>query len=260
MTSTMTLVDRLAVGVLLLAAWQGASMLAGEYWVSPPVATLQKVWKGIADGSLLFHGAYTTGAAVLGFLLGTVPGVVLPLLLRRRALLRRVLDPFLVAGYGLPKLALAPLFILWFGIGIESKVVLVASVVFFLVFFNTTAGVKSVEVRMIQMARVVGADDWKLSRHVIWPSVVPHVFAGIRIATPYAVGGVVISELISSNRGLGYLVQLGAMNFSTADVFAAVAVITVVTGLSSWVVDAIEARVLRWRPRTTVGSMSAADH
>jgi len=252
--------DRVAVGLLLLAAWQLASYVAGAYWVSPPLATLQKIVGGVTSGDYFFHGAFTLGAALLGFVIGAVPGVLLPMLLRRRRVLRRILDPFLVAGYGLPKLALAPLFILWFGIGIESKVALVARVVFFLVFFNTLSGVESVDTRILQMARVAGAGDWQISQHVIWPSVVPHVFAGIRIATPYAIGGVVISELISSNRGLGYLVQLGAMNFSTPHVFGAIVAITVMTGVSSWVVDALEGYYLRWRPADAGASSPAAEH
>ncbi|MGO4395123.1 ABC transporter permease [Variovorax sp. M-6] len=241
--------DRAAVGLLLLAAWQLASLAAGDYWFSSPLTTWRTVMAGLQSGELVRHSAYTLGAAALGFAIGGVPGVWLPMLLRRSPRLRRILDPFMVAGYGLPKLALAPLFVLWFGIGAEAKVVLVASVVFFLLFFSTTAGVQAIEPRMIQMARVAGATNAQILRKIVWPSVLPHVFNGIRIATPYAIGGVVISELISSNRGLGYLVQLGATNFSAPDIFAAVATITVVTGAASWVVGLAEHRASRWRGR-----------
>ena len=244
--------DRIAVGVGLLALWQLASMVYGAYWLSPPHTTLIRLLKGLATGEYAFHAAYTGGAALAGFVLGGVPGVVLPLLLRRMPLVRRILDPFLVAAYGLPKLALAPLFILWLGIGIEAKVVLVASVVFFLVFFTTMAGVDSIERRTVQMACVVGASDYQVARHIVWPSAIPFIFAGLRVATPYAIGGVVISELISSNRGLGYLVQLGATNFSTPDVLAAIVAITLLTGISSWLVGIAESRLMRWRGKDGV--------
>lgn len=239
--------DRVFIGIALIAAWQLVSLASGPYWVSPPYTTLLRFWKGVWSGEYAFHAGYTLGAALAGFLMGTVPGIALPLVLRRMPVLRKILDPFLIAGYGLPKLALAPLFILWLGIGVEAKIALVASVVFFLVFFSTMAGVESVEKRTLQMARVVGATDYQVARHIVWPAIIPFVFAGIRVATPYAIGGVVISELISSNRGLGYLVQLGAMNFSTADVIAVILAITLITGAASWLVAIAEARRMRWK-------------
>lgn len=239
--------DRILIVVFAIAAWQLVSMAAGAYWVSPPHTTLLRFFKGLWSGEYAFHAGYTLGAALAGFVIGTAPGIALPMVLRRTPVIRKILDPFLIAGYGLPKLALAPLFILWLGIGVEAKIALVASVVFFLVFFSTTAGVESVEKRTLQMARVVGASDYQVSRHIVWPAVIPFVFAGVRVATPYAIGGVVISELISSNRGLGYLVQLGAMNFSTTDVLAVILAITLLTGAASWLVAVAEARLMRWK-------------
>ena len=141
--------------------------------------------------------------------------MLLPFLLRRQPLMVAILDPFMVGGYGAPKLALAPLFILWFGIGIESKIALVAAVVFFIVYFSTLAGVRALDPKLVQMAQVVGASERQVARHIVFPGAVPYIFAGFRIAVPYAIGGAVIAELISSNRGLGYLVQTGAMNFDT---------------------------------------------
>ncbi len=240
--------DRLLVGLALLLLWQLASLLAGAYWVSPPLTTLRHLIAMTISGELPRHTGYTLSAAGIGFALGGVPGVLAPLLLRKYRFVQAVLDPFLVAGYGLPKLALAPLFILWFGIGIGSKVALVVSVVFFIVFFSTQAGVLSTDQRLIRMARVIGAREAQLSRKVVWPTVVPFVFAGLRIATPYAIGGVIISELVSSNRGLGYLVQYAAMSFSTPDIFAVVVAITVIIAVATWLVQLLERRLLRWRP------------
>lgn len=240
--------DRLLLGLALLMLWQLASLLAGAYWISSPLATLQRLIAMTVSGELLRHTGYTLGAASIGFVIGGVPGVLAPMVLRRHRFAQAVLDPFLVAGYGLPKLALAPLFILWFGIGVNSKIALVVSVVFFIVFFSTQAGVQSADQRLIRMARVIGARDAQLSRLVVWPSVVPFVFAGLRIATPYAIGGVIISELVSSNRGLGYLVQYGAMSFSTPDIFAVVVAITLVIAVATWLVQLLERRLLRWRP------------
>jgi NitT/TauT family transport system permease protein len=251
--------DIVLVAVAVLVAWQLISLAFGAYWVTPPLATFERLLSLIASGELSRHTGYTLAAAASGFALGAVPGVLLPLALRRHPLLVRILDPFLVAGYGLPKLALAPLFILWFGIGIESKIALAASVVFFIVFFSTMAGVQSVDPRLTRMARVLGASEAQLARRVIWPAVLPHLFAGIRIATPYAIGGVIISELVSANRGLGYLIQYGAMSFSTPDIFAIVLAITVLIAASSGFAAALERWLLRWRPPSQAADAADAE-
>jgi NitT/TauT family transport system permease protein len=174
--------------------------------------------------------------------------VLLPFLLRRQPIVVAILDPFMVGGYGAPKLAFAPLFILWFGIGIESKIALVAAVVFFIVYFSTLSGVRALEPKLVQMAQVMGANERQVGRHIVFPGAVPAIFAGFRIAVPYAIGGAVIAELISSNRGLGYLVQTGAMNFDTTSVFAAIAAATLLVLGANWVMNFLERLLLRWRP------------
>ena len=174
--------------------------------------------------------------------------MLLPFLLRRHPVIVAILDPFMVGGYGAPKLAFAPLFILWFGIGIESKIALVASVVFFIVYFNTLSGVRALDPRLVQMAQIAGAGERHVARHIVFPAAVPHILAGFRIAVPYAIGGAVIAELISSNRGLGYLVQTGAMNFDTTSVFSAILAATLIVHAANWLLNAAERALLRWRP------------
>ena len=177
-----------------------------------------------------------------------MPAIALPFALRRLPIVTAILDPFMVGGYGAPKLALAPLFILWFGIGIESKIALVAVTVFFIVYFSTQAGIRALDPKLVQMAQVMGASERDVARHIVFPGAVPYVFTGLRIAMPYSIGGAVIAELISANRGLGYLIQLGAMNFDTTGVFVALAATTCIVFIGNWSVNALEARLLRWRP------------
>jgi len=253
-----TVFDRVLVVVGVIALWQLASFSAGAYWVPAPWPVVQALWAMAMSGELARHASYTFQAAAWGFLIGGLPGAVLPFILRRMPRLSAILDPYLVGGYGIPKLALAPLFILWFGIGLESKIAVVASVVFFLVFFNTTAGVRAIDAKLVQMARLVGASEWLIARRVIWPSAVPFIFAGLRVSTPYAIGGAVIAELISSNRGLGYLVQLGAMNFKTVEVFAAILAITLIVIGANALVNGIERRLLRWRPAHALNKDAAS--
>jgi NitT/TauT family transport system permease protein len=159
-----------------------------------------------------------------------------------------ILDPFMVGGYGAPKLALAPLFILWFGIGTESKIALVASVLFFVVYFSTLTGVRALDAKLVQMAQVMGASEQQVARKIIFPAAVPNIFAGFRIGLPYAIGAAVIAELISSNRGLGYLVQVGAMNFDTTQCFVAILAATLIIHAVTFIVDSTERMLLRWRP------------
>jgi NitT/TauT family transport system permease protein len=208
-----------------------------------------RLGKGVMSGEILRHASYTLLEAAAGFLIGALPAAALPFALRRLPIVTAILDPFMVGGYGAPKLALAPLFILWFGIGIESKIALVAITVFFIVYFSALAGVRALDPRLVQMAQVMGADERDVARHIVFPGAVPHIFTGFRIAMPYSIGGAVIAELISANRGLGYLVQLSAMNFDTTGVFVALGATTCIVFLGNWSVNVIERRLLRWRPR-----------
>jgi NitT/TauT family transport system permease protein len=246
------LLDRAAVGLLFLAIWWLASRVAGEYWIASPKQTLLTIFSLAAGGQLAVHAMFTLGEAFGGFLIGVAPGLLLPFLLRRSPLSVAILDPFVIAGYGLPKLALAPLFILWFGIGIWSKIWLIAAVTFFFIFFNTFAGIRALDIRLIRMAQVAGATESQIARTIVWPSAIPYIFAGLRAAMPYAIGGTIIAELMSSNHGLGYLLQLGANNFDSKTMFAALASVTVVVVFANWFIEAIERRLLRWRPVAVV--------
>ena len=240
--------DQVLVMVLLVAVWEGLSLAFGTYWIGSPWGVATRLASGLASGEILRHASYTLLEAAAGFFVGALPAIFLPFALRRLPILTAILDPFMMGGYGAPKLALAPLFILWFGIGVESKIALVAITVFFIVYFSAQAGVRVLDARLVQMAQVMGADERDVARHIVLPGAVPHIFTGIRIAMPYSIGGAVIAELISANRGLGYLIQLGAMNFDTTGVFVALTVTTGIVFLGNWSVNAVDRRLLRWRP------------
>ncbi len=244
--------DQVLVLVALVAVWQAASFALGVYWIGSPFGVLTRVVTGLLNGDLLRHASYTFGEAAAGFVLGAVPAALLPFALRRMPIATAILDPFMVGGYGAPKLALAPLFILWFGIGIWSKIALVAITVFFIVYFSALAGIRALDPKLVQMAQVAGASERDVARHIVFPGAVPYIFTGLRIAMPYSIGGAVIAELISANRGLGYLVQLGAMNFDTTGVFAALVAVTLIVFLGNGCVNAVERRLLRWRPAPDV--------
>ena len=243
--------DRIIFSAALAVIWQVGSAWVGPEQISSPVLVLQQLHIWVLSGVLSGHVGYTVIEAVLGFLFGALPGLLLPLVLRRRVFLAAVLDPFIMIGYGLPKIAFIPLFIVWFGIGIWSKVALVTSVSFFLVFFSTTEGVRAVDPRLLRMAKIAGANESQLLRTVVLPSATPFIFQAIQIALPLSIGGAAIAELISSNRGLGYLIQSSAANFEITGALAAIAVLTIIVALTNIVVAAVESKLLAWRPQLT---------
>jgi len=249
--------DQLIVLAVLLAIWQGLSLWLGAYWVGTPWGTVTRLFSGVVSGDILRHSSYTLLEAALGFVIGGLPAAALPFALRRQPIATAILDPFMVGGYGAPKLALAPLFILWFGIGIESKVALVAITVFFIVYFSTQAGIRALDARLVVMAQVLGASERHVVRHIVFPGAVPYVFTGFRIAMPYSIGGAVIAELLSANRGLGYLIQLGAMNFDTTGIFVALTATACIVFIGNWSVNAVERRLLRWRPPSDAAAVAA---
>src|SRR3990172_532589 len=205
--------DQILVLIALIAIWQGLSVALGTYWVGTPWGTAVRLFNGVMSGEILRHASYTISEAMIGFVIGGIPAAVLPFLLRRFPIATAIVDPFMVGGYGSPKLALAPLFILWFGIGIESKVALVAFTVFFIVYFSTLSGIRALDAKLVQMAQVVGANERDVARHIVFPGAVPYIFTGFRIAMPYSIGGAVVGAPLSAHRGIGYLISFRSLNF-----------------------------------------------
>ncbi|MGH6673295.1 MAG: ABC transporter permease [Xanthobacteraceae bacterium] len=245
---TRVVIDRLIVLALVIAGWELCSLHFGTIWFSSPLRVLDRFEEELRNGDLFFEASYTLRAALYGSLLGGIPAAVLPFVLRRHPITSAILDPYLIGGYGVPKLALAPLFILWFGVDLEPKVALVASIVSFLVFFSTAAGVNAVNAQYVNVARVFGASERDIARHIVWPGAIPYAFAGFRIAAPYAIGAAVVGELISSNRGLGFMIQSGATDFDTTLVFVSLVTLTIIVVALTYAIGCCERWLLRWRP------------
>jgi NitT/TauT family transport system permease protein len=149
--------------------------------------------------------------------------------------------------YSIPKIALAPLFIIWFGIGIESKVAVSASIVFFVVFLNTYAGVRDVNPLFINAIRIMGGSQWNVLRSVIMPSATSWVITGLKVSVPYALVGTVIGEFMSSNRGIGFLISQATGLFDTTSVFAGLIVLSIVGAIFNEGLGRLETFFLRWR-------------
>jgi NitT/TauT family transport system permease protein len=242
------LLARLGLLAAVIIIWQFGSIWSdSEFYVSTPSAIAASFWAILRSGELLFHASITTVEALAGFLIGGAAGVIVGLVLGRSRILADILDPFLTAIYSLPKVALAPLFVLWLGIGIEMKIVLAAVTVFFLVFLNTYTGVRSVSREQLTVIRLMGASERQLVSKLVLPSAITWVFAGLRLSVPYALIGAIVGEIIASNRGLGYLISNAASKFDTAGVFAALIAIVALTMLLNLAVKTLERVLMPWK-------------
>ncbi|HEX3468808.1 MAG TPA: ABC transporter permease [Candidatus Elarobacter sp.] len=239
---------RVALLVALIAVWQVLSLVHGmPFYISSPAAIWARELQWLGDGTLLFHTTITIEETVAGFVLGAAAGIVAGFAIGPQRTLGEVVDPFVVAVYAIPKVALAPLFIVWFGVGIWMKIILATVTVFFIVFFNTLAGVRNVDPDLVDAVWLMGASRGDILTKVIVPHALSAALTGARIAIPYALIGAVVGELIASNRGIGYLISSAASQFDTAGVFAALIVLTILATLLNVAVDAIDRRTSVWK-------------
>ncbi len=244
----MVRLSQLAFALIVLVFWQWASgRIVDPFFVSSPQAVFTKLWQWTITGELFSHLSITLYATALGFLIGAAVGFALGLLFGKFAFLAEVMDPFITALYSIPKLALAPLFIIWFGIGIESKVAVSASIVFFVVFLNTYSGVREVNPLFINATQIMGASQWAVMRTVIIPSATAWVITGLKVSVPYALVGTVIGEFMSSNRGIGYIIAQATGLFDTNSVFAGILILAFVGALINGGLKATEKWLLRWK-------------
>jgi NitT/TauT family transport system permease protein len=233
---------------VLLAAWElSAGTIADEFFISRPLVIAEKFVELVVSGRLFYHGGITVVEMLAGFVAGASVGMAAGLVLGRNEGLARLLDPILVAINSLPKVALAPLFIMWFGIGIGMKIILTATIVFFLVFINTYNGVRNVDPELIEILRLMGARERHLIVKVIVPSALQWVFAGLQLSIPYALIGAVVGEIMAANRGLGFLLQDAAGQLDTGGVFAALLGLIGLALLLQWAVKLAERRLTPWK-------------
>ena len=239
---------KLLPGIVLLATWQWASgRVIDESYVSKPTQIAVRLFEVFASGEIWPHLATTARELVLGYFIGVAFGVAGGYMLGRAPRAASIFEPYVMAFYGVPKIALAPLFIIWFGIGIWSKVALAATMVFFLVFYNVFMGVRSVDRELVSLTMIMGANERQLSRHVFLPAAAPFVIMGMRMAIPYAVIGVIVGEFTSSIEGLGLFISQASSNYDPAGVFAGIGILLVFVFAANAVATRLERRLLRWQ-------------
>lgn len=247
-------IAKLLPGIALLLFWQWASgRLIREIYVSKPTAVAQRLYELFASGEIYPH-LWTTGQElVLGYVIGVAGGVIGGYTLGRSPRLARIFEPYVMAFYGVPKIALAPLFIIWFGIGMGSKVALASIMVFFLVFYNVFAGVRSVDRELVNLTLIMGANQRQLTYHVFLPAAAPFVMLGMRLAIPYSVIGVIVGEFTSSAQGLGLFIHEASSTYDPAGVFAGIVILLAFVATANFLAGGVERRLLRWRSLSAAG-------
>lgn len=242
------LAGQVGFAVVWLGSWEILSgPVIDPFFSSSPSAIASQIYRWFETGFIWIHLATTLQEFAIGLTLGVVAGMCGGFSLGRMPTAAAILNPFVTMVYSLPKLALAPIFILWFGIGLESKIVLVALMTFFLVFYNTYTGARDVDPAYVNALRIMGASRRTIYQRVIVPSAAVWVMTGIRIAVPQALIGAIVGELISSNQGIGFVVANAASFFDTTGVLAGVALVAVVSVTLTQAVIRIERSLTRWK-------------
>ena len=241
-------IGRLALALALIGAWEWGARAFGPLFFAPPLATVQRIGETALNGKLWIDIVATMRVSAIGFAIGCAVGVLLPFLLRMSERATQAIEPFIMASMGIPKYALTPWLILWFGIGDAPKAIVVTLFVFYIVFITVFAGARSVDQRLVNMARVVGASERTIARKVIWVSLLPFFFTGLKVAMPRAVSAAIVGEFLVATEGIGFSIERARQLSDTTGVFAGIVVAVALVLLINAVVNALERRALKWRP------------
>ena len=246
-------VARVLVLVGFLGLWQiaVATGVADPAFVSTPWSVANALWKLVSKGTIWPHLRTTFSEVGVAFLLSVVFGLLGAVLLDRSERLNSVLSPYLAAFNSMPRIALGPLFILWFGIDMTSKIVLATSLGFFIILLSTLGGLRNVDRDMLLMSRLFGASDARLFWYVRLPWALPSVFAGLKLTLIYCTSGAVIGEMIAAQSGLGLLLQTFSGQFDIASVLAVMVILVAVVVLLTSIIELLELRLLNWSKGST---------
>jgi NitT/TauT family transport system permease protein len=244
---------RVALVLLWLGSWElAASTVIDPFYYSKPSAIVLKIvdWfaHGTSQGSIWVNIGVTLEEAVLGFLIGSLAGILLGVLLGRSEFLADVFAPFIKGVNAIPRIVLASLFVIWFGLGLSSKVATSVVLVFFAVFFNAFQGAREVDRVLLDNARILGAGRWELMRTVVLPSATSWILASLHVAFGFALIGAIVGEFTGADRGLGLLINQSQGNFDAAGIYAGMIVVTVIALVAEWLLTRLERRLTRWRP------------
>jgi len=232
------------------AVWELTARLGliNPLFIGNPSGILAFFFKGLfVTQELVVHLLWTLAGTLAAFVLGSVTGILVGLLFVAYPKVEQFIDPIFAGLNALPRIALAPLFLLWFGLGISSKIALGFSLTFFIVLSSTVAGARSVNSDHLMLADTLGASSTQIFRRITLPSAVPTVFSGLRLGLIYALLGVIAGEIIAAQHGLGQSLTFLAGTFQINGVFAVLLLLALLGMSLTWIMTAVEARLLRWR-------------
>ena len=236
-------------GLTVLAFWEWASgRLLDTFFISKPSLVAGFLWQSILNGTLARDISVTMRETVIGYVIGAPLAVLCGFLLAQAPRVAAVLNPYILALYGVPRIALAPLFLVWFGIGENSKIFLALMMTFFLTFVNTYTGIHTVDAGLKNVARVMGASSRQVFWKVVLPAASPWIIAGLRVSIPQALVAAVVGELVMSTAGLGYRIGLSTQTFNITGAMSGVIVLMLIVIVLNLLLDRAEAYLLRWRP------------
>ncbi|MGW3245164.1 ABC transporter permease [Streptomyces sp. NPDC001070] len=242
----------LLLAVLGLWEWLARAEVIDPFHFSMPsrIWEQMRTWMvdGTAQGSLWEQIWYTLYEALLGWIIGVVGGVVLGIALGRIRFLADVLGPYIKVLNALPRIVLAPIFLIWFGLGPASKVASAVVLVFFPVFFNAFQGAREVDRNLVANSRILGASSRQVTLQVVIPSATSWIFTSLHVSFGFALIGAIVGEYIGATKGLGLLVAASQGTFNSAGVYAAMAILAVVALLAEGLLTFLEKRLFRWKP------------
>lgn len=236
---------QLGLAAILLATWQLSGI--DPFFFSKPTLIAARLAEWFTTPTIWRHIGLTLSEALLAFVFGATAGIVIGFLLGRAPQAAAVAEPYLQTANALPRVVLAPLFIFWFGLGIWSKVAFGMTLVFFLVFFNTYRGVRSVDQRLIDNARILGATESQLTRHVLFPSALTWIFSGLEASIGLAMVGAVVGEYLGATGGLGYVIAQAEGQLDTTSMFAGMTLLAAIVLAIAAAVRRAEKYLLRWQ-------------
>jgi NitT/TauT family transport system permease protein len=249
------LVAQIVVLIIVFGGWQLFTSLkiVDPFFFGQPSGIVRTAWQwvqhGTNQGSIWLQIYTTMEEAVFGFFIGVAAGIVVGVLLGQFRFLSDVLSPYIKAVNALPRIVLGALFVIVLGLGISSKIVLAAFLVFFVVFFNAYQGVREVDGNLVNNARILGASRMQVIRNVVLPSAMTWIIASLHVAFGFAVIGAIVGEVLGAQHGLGVLITDSQNNFNTDGIFAGMIIIGLIALIAEWLISLLERRLLAWRPQ-----------
>jgi NitT/TauT family transport system permease protein len=246
---------QIAILVITLGLWELTSNLSwiDPFFYSSPSAIAARLYEwateGTTEGSLWYNLWVTMEEALIGFFAGSITGVLVGVGLGRNRFLSDIFSVYIKAINSIPRVVLAPIFIMIMGLGLASKVALAFIMVFFVVFANAFQGVREADRNMIANARILGASDWQVTRAVIIPSAMSWIFASLHVSFGFAIIGAIVGEFVGARFGIGQLISIAKGTFDAAGMFAAILLVMLVTLVAEFIMTMIENRLAKWRPQ-----------